>query len=273
MNYNARISSLLVLTLVVLSGCSSEPAGKAKKAERVLDRIQGKAQVTDESGGAMDAALNAGGHSVYLWEGTHRYRLFLKTPVEVDHGKQYVAEGINAQKAIDEIGDPDSGKHGYPLQASCERAVRMAWALSFDAVEPTAALVRNRVRRYPARPLFLVTRLRPATPEEINTFGAASKKDSAVGEEDVPEVTVAADKQRASLIEGPAILLAPLWEPAGGTARCKLIINPDGRIGELETGAQLCEIVPWSQFRYQPPVQGGHTVKVKTEVEVRFQAR
>ena len=270
MNHYVRIFCLLVLMLGVLGGCSSQsPAGGTKKTARALDRIQGKAQVTDESGGATDAALNAGGHSVYLWEGTRRYRLFLKSPVEMDHGKQYVAEGINAQKAIDDIGDPDLGKHGYPLQSSCERVVRMAWALSFDAVEPTAALVRNQVRRYPARPLFLVTRIRPATPEEISTLGG-SKQDAA--EDDVREVAVPADKQRALLIEGPTVLPAPLWEPAGGTARCKLIINPDGKIGELETGAQLCESVPWSRFRYKPPVQGGRPVKVSTEVEVRFEA-
>jgi hypothetical protein len=32
-------------------------------------------------------------------------------------------------------------------------------------------------------------------------------------------------------------------------------------------------MVPWSQFRYQPPVQNGHPVKVSTEVEVRFDPR
>ena len=140
MNYNARISSLLVLTLVALSGCSSDPAGKAKKAERVLDRIQGKAQVTDESGGAMDAALNAGGHSVYLWEGMHRYRLFLKTPVEVDHGKQYVAEGINAQKAIDEIGDADSAS----MATRCRRAAS-AWS---GWRGPCPSMPSSRLRRW-----------------------------------------------------------------------------------------------------------------------------
>ena len=269
MNHDARICCLLVLAVIALSGCSSESAKGTKKATRPLDRIQGKVQVTDESGGATDAALNAGGHSVYLWEGTRRYRLFLKTPVELEHGKQYVAEGVNAQKAIEEIGDPDMGKNGYPLQASCDRVVRMAWALSFDAVESTATLVRNRVRRYPARPLFLVTRIRPATAEEISSAAAAGEQDKA-GDENIPEVAVAADKQRALLIEGPTVLTAPLWEPAGGTARCKLIINTAGKVASLETGAQLCEIVPWSQFRYQPTVQRGRPVKVSTEVEVRF---
>jgi hypothetical protein len=41
----------------------------------------------------------------------------------------------------------------------------------------------------------------------------------------------------------------------------------------LATGAQLCEAVPWSEFRYQPPVKAGKPVTVKTEVEVRFQPR
>src|SRR5450759_2488001 len=36
---------------------------------------------------------------------------------------------------------------------------------------------------------------------------------------------------------------------------------------------QKPEIVPWSQYRYHPPVQGGHPVKVSTEVEVRFDPR
>jgi len=66
---------------------------------------------------------------------------------------------------------------------------------------------------------------------------------------------------------------APLWAPDGGTVRCKLTINPDGKVGELETGIQLCEAAPWSEFKYQPPVQAGHPVKVHTEVEVRFEPR
>ena len=32
-----------------------------------------------------------------------------------------IAEGVYAQKAIDEIGDPDQAKNGYPLQSNCER--------------------------------------------------------------------------------------------------------------------------------------------------------
>ena len=85
--------------------------------------------------------------------------------------------------------------------------------------------------------------------------------------------SVAGDKQRAFLIEGPIVQTAPLWERTGGTVRCKVVINPEGNVSELETGMQLCETVPWSQFRYQPPVQRGHPVKVKTEVEVRFEPR
>src|SRR5512133_2197476 len=173
MNRNACIGFVLVLTLFGLSGCSGSGAKDAKKAAQPLDKIQGRAQVTDESGGPTDAALNAGGHSVYLWEGTKRYRLYLRTPVEIEHQRFYIAEGINAQKAIEEIGDPDQGKNGYPLPASCDRVVRMAWSLSFDAVESTAALVRARVRRYPARPLFLVTRIRQATEDETKVLAKA----------------------------------------------------------------------------------------------------
>jgi hypothetical protein len=87
------------------------------------------------------------------------------------------------------------------------------------------------------------------------------------------EVSVAPDKQRALLIEGPPVQSAPLWEPTGRTVRCKVNIGPDGKTAGLDTAKQLCEIVPWSQYRYQPPVKGGHPVKVSTEVEVTFEPR
>ena len=275
MNRNARIFSFLVLALAALGGCSSQPSAKeSKKAGTAPDRIQGKAQVLVESSGATDAALNAGGPSVYLWEGAHRYRLFLRTAVDVVHGSEYIAEGVYAQKAIDELGDPDQGKNGYPLQSSCERVVRMAWSgLPFDVIDTHTSALRAMVQRYPARSVFLVTRIRPVTSTESGTVSAEPKKDAAVEEKNIPEISVAGDKQRAFLIEGPTVQTAPLWEPAGGTVRCKVVINPEGKISELETGAQLCETVPWSQFRYQPPVQGRHPVKVRTEVEVRFEPR
>jgi hypothetical protein len=274
MNRNARIFCFLVLALAASGGCSSKPPAKeSKKAGSALDTIQGKAQVLAESSGASNAALNAGGSSVYLWEGSRRYRLFLRTAAEVVHGSEYIAEGVYAQKAIDEIGDPDQGKNGYPLQPSCERVVRMAWSgLPFDAVDGYASVLRARVMRYPARPVFLVTRIRPVTSTESSTPSAEPKKEASADEK-TPEVSVAGDKQRAFLIDGPTVQTAPLWEPAGGTVRCKVVINPEGKISELETGAQLCETVPWAQFRYQPPVQGGHPVRVKTEVEVRFEPR
>jgi hypothetical protein len=275
MNRNARIFCFLVFTLAALGGCSSEPPAKdSKKAGTPLDRIQGKAQVLVESNGTTDTALNAGGPSVYLSEGMHRYRLFLKTPVEVTDGSEYIAEGVLAQKAIDEIGDPDQGKNGYPLESSCRHVVTRAWPnLSFDTIDAYVSLVRARVKRYPARPLFLVTRIQPATSGESSAASAEAKKNAAVEEKNIPEVSVAADKQRALLIEGPAVQAAPLWEPAGGTVRCKVVINPEGKIAELATGVQLCETVQWSQFRYQPPVKGGHPVTVRTEVEVRFEPR
>jgi len=276
MNRSARIFCFLVLTLAALAGCSSQPSGnESKKAETAPDRIQGKAQVLVEvGGGASDAALNAGGPSVYLWEGAKRYRLFLRTAVEVVHGNEYIAEGVYAQKAIDEIGDPDQGKNGYPLQSSCERVVRMAWSgQAFDAVDAQAAVLRATVKRYPARPVFLVTRIRAVKPTETGAAPAEPKKEAAAEEKNIPEVSVAAEKQRAFLMEGAPVQTAPLWEPAGGTVRCKVVIGPDGKISELESTAQLCESVPWSQFRYQPPVQGGHPVKVKTEVVVRFEPR
>ncbi len=84
MNYNVRSFCFLVLTLAAMVGCSSGTSTKdSKKGAAPLDRVQGKAQVVEDSAGATDAALNAGGPSVYLWEGTRRYRLFLRTPVEV----------------------------------------------------------------------------------------------------------------------------------------------------------------------------------------------
>jgi hypothetical protein len=272
---DARIFCFLVLTLAALSGCSSAPPAKdSKKAGTALDRIQGKAQVLLESTGAADAALSAGGSSVYIREGDRRYRLFLRTPVEVVDGNEYVAEGVYAQKAIDNLGDPDQGKNGYPLPASCERVVRMAWSdLSFDAFDADASLACARVKRYPARPLFLVVRIRPATSADNTAASGEAKKGAAAEEKNVPEVSVAAEKQRTFLISGPAVQTAPLWEPTGGTVRCKVVIDTEGKISGLETGVQLCEAVPWSQFRYQPPVQGGHPVTVRTEVEVRFDPR
>ena len=272
MNRNTRIFCFLVLTLAALGGCSSQPSTQeSKKAATPLDKIQGKAQVLVESAGASDAALNAGGPSVYIWEGATRYRLFLRTAVEITHGSEYIAEGIYAQKAIEEIGDPDQGKNGYPLQPSCERVVTMAWSnLPFDAIDAQATILRATVKRYPARPVFLVARIRPV---ERGAASGEPKKDAAAEAKDIPEVTVAADKQKALLVAGSPVQPAPLWEPAGGTVSCKVVIGPDGKISELESGAQLCETVQWSQFKYQPPVQGGHPVKVKTEVEVKFEAR
>jgi len=275
MNRKWGISFSLVLTLAAFCGCSSKPsANEAKKAARPLDKILGKAQVLVESGGTMDSALNAGGSSVYLWEGMHRYRLFLRTPVDVTHGSQYVAEGIYAQKAIDEIGDPDQGKNGYPLQSSCAKVVTMAWGgLAFDDIDAQASVLRTRVNRYPARPLFLVARIRPATEEEITkASGEAKKVDTAEGKK-IPQVEIAWEKERASLTNGQLVQTAPLWDPKGGTAQCKVVIDTDGKISELETGMQLCESVEWSEFRFQPLVQAGHPVKVETEVEIRFEPR
>lgn len=263
MNRHVFLFGFLAVTLAASIGCSSKPP--ATQSKRPLDRIQGKAQVLEEGGGASDASLNAGGSSVYLWQGVRRYRLFLKTPAEIVHGNEYVAEGVDAQKAIDEIGDPDQGRNGYPLQASCERVVTMAWAnVSFDAIASTASLVRARVKRYPARPLFLVTRIQPV---------AAGEAKKEAEESNITEVSVAADKQSALLIEGPTVQIAPLWQPAGGTVNCRVVISSQGKVSELATGEQLCEAVPWAQFRYQPPVRGGQPVKVNTEVEVRFEPR
>jgi hypothetical protein len=267
-----RTLCFVALAAAVWTGCSSKPADNTPKAQIPLETIQGKVQTLIESNGATDAALNAGGQSVYLWSGLHRYRLFLRTPTEVIHGEQYVARGVFAQKVIDEIGDPDLGKHGYPLDKSCERVVRRAWPnLSMDGIDTNVALVKARVKRYPARPLFLVTQLRSATTEEIKVAAEAAK--SAGGDSNVPEISIAAGKQGPPLVEGAAVQPAPLWEPDGGAVSCKLLIGADGKVAELDTGKQLCEAVPWETFRYQPTLKAGKPVRVRTEVEIRFEPK
>jgi len=272
MHRNARILYFLVLTLAGLIGCSKQPSGKeAGKAAAAPDKIQGKAQVNLDETTATDAAMNADGPSIYLLDGLHRYRLFFNKPFQVDPGKEYMAEGVNAQRVIDEIGDPDQGKNGYPLESSCQRVVNTAWpGLAMDVMDLHVSTLRGRIKRYPARTVFLVTKLEPVPSKESGTDSAKPKKKAE--EKEVPEVSVPSDKQRALLIDGPSTLPAPLWQPEGGAARCKVTIS-DGKISELDTGAQLCETVPWSQFHYQPTLKGGHPVKVKTEVEVQFQPR
>jgi hypothetical protein len=256
----------LVLAFAGLAGCSSKPP--TKPAAAAPDKIQGKAQVDVGETSALDASLNAGGPSVYLVDGLSRYRLFFNKTFQVDPGKEYVAEGVYAQKAIDAMGDPDQGKNGYPLASSCNSVVGMAWpGLSFDLADSYSTSLRNKVKRFPARPVFLVTGMQPA-PDS-----AKQKKDAGPADKEAPEVTVPADKQRALLVAGPTVLPAPLWEPTGGTARCKVVIDEEGKIAELDSGTQLCETVPWVQFSYQPTVKGGHPARVNTEVEVRFDPR
>ena len=262
----------LVLMLGGLGGCSSGPSPQqSASARKPLDKIQGKVQEMMTETTATDVALNAGGPSVYILNGLRRYRLFFRAATEIDASQEYVVEGVDAQKAIDAIGDPDQGKNGYPLAASCERVVKTAWpALAFDVTDLDAQVLGARIKRYPARPVFLVTKLRPATAEEK---AAAAKGATAVEGEDIAEVTVPAAKQRALLVESPASLPAPLWAPAGGPVSCKLVIDKDGKVMDLETGAQLCESVPWGEFRYKPTLKAGKPVRVETEVEVRFEPR
>jgi hypothetical protein len=265
---------LAALAIAGMAACSSGPRAKqASKSEAPLDKIQGKIQLLAQGAGSADARLNEGQPVLYLWQGVRRYTLFFRKPADIVPGKEYAVEGIDAQKAIDEIGDPDEGQDGYPLASSCERVVRMAWSgLSFDETDGRAAALRVRVKRYPARPVFLVMRIQSVAPAD-----SPASADRAAGAEgndaNIPEVPVAADKQRASLIAGPTTLTAPLWEPAGGMALCPVVIDTAGKISGLDTGMQLCEAVPWSEFRYRPLLQAGRAVKVKTEVEVRFKPR
>lgn len=259
----------LVLALGGLAGCSSEPP--KKQAAAPPDKIQGKAQVVLTETTALDNSINGGGPSVYLVDGLNRYRLFFDKSVPVEPGHEYIAEGVYAQKAMDAIGDPDNGKNGYPLGPSCDSVVRMAWpALAFDVVDSYSNSLRAKVKRFPARPVFLVTQIQPATG---SADSAKQKKDAGTEESEAPLVSAPADKQRALLVEGATTLTAPLWEPTGGTVRCKVVIDEAGKIAELDSGTQLCETVPWSKFRYQPTVKGGHPVRVNTEVEVRFDPR
>ena len=139
-----------------------------------------------------------------------------------------------------------------------------------DVTDSYANSLRAKVKRFPARPVFLMTKLEPVS-------GAAeSGKDRrmpGLRRRELRRSPFPADKQRALLIEGPTVLAAPLWEPSGGTAHCKVVIDEEGKIAELNSGAQLCETVPWSQFRYKPTLKGGQPVRVNTEVEVRFDPR
>jgi hypothetical protein len=275
MNRATYVFCCLVVALAGLAGCSSKPSDKAPTQAATPDKVQGKAQILLDETSPSDTALNAGGPSVYLVDGMHRYRLFFNKAFEVEPGHEYIATGVYAQKAMDAIGDPDQGKNGYPLQSSCESVVRMAWpGLAMDLTDSYSNSLRAKVNRFPARPVFLVTQIQPVTPAD------SAKQTTQVGglrhggqKKEAPEVSVPADKQRALLVEGPTNLTAPLWEPAAGTAHCKVIIDEEGKIAELHSGAQLCETVPWSQFRYKPTVKGGRPVRVSTEVEVHFDAR
>jgi hypothetical protein len=259
--------SLLLLGLAGLAGCSNKQPQKEAAAP---DKIQGKAQIILSETSALDASMNAGGPSVYLVDGLNRYRLFFNTPFQVEPGKEYAAEGVLAQKAIDAIGDPDQGKNGYPLKSSCDSVVNRAWpGLALDLADSYANSLRDRVKRFPARPVFLVTKIELVT----GPAGSAKQTEAGAAEKEAPEISVPADKQRALLIEGPTKFGAPLWEPSGGTTRCKVVIDEEGKIAELASGAQLCESVPWSQFRYKPTVKAGHPVRVSTEVEVSFDPR
>lgn len=267
MTRNKCVFPYFILALSGLAGCSREAP---KQAAMPPDKIQGKAQVVVTETTALDASMNGGGPSVYLVDGLNRYRLFFDKAPQVDPGKEYMAEGVYAQKTIDAIGDPDRGKNGYPLGSSCDTAVRTAWpGLAFDVVDSYSTSLRAKVKRFPARPVFLVTRIQPVSAAD----SAKPKKDAEGEEQEAPQVSVPAEKQRALLAEGPTVLPAPLWEPEGETARCKVVIDEEGKIAELNSGAQLCEAVPWVQFRYQPTVKGGHPVRVSTEVEIRFDAR
>jgi hypothetical protein len=126
-------------------------------------------------------------------------------------------EGVEAQKAIEEIGDPDKGKKGYPLASSCQRVIRMAWGnQSMDLADGQVSVLRAQVNRYPARTIFLVTKLTPAPDEG---------KKAAEEEKELPSISVPGEKQAGVKIAGPTSQPAPFWAPEGGLAKCKVIID------------------------------------------------
>jgi len=260
---NVYVLCLLVLTLGALDSCSSGPSATndSRKAAVAPDKIQGTAKVAEWEASPADAAMNAGGPSVYLVNGLKRYRLFFNKPAPVENGKEYVAEGIYAQKAIDEIGDPDKGRNGYPLPGSCDRVVRMAWpGLAFDVTDGRISVLQARIKRYPARPIFLVERLTPVGVDK-------PKQNAEPEDEEGAEVSAPAEKQRALLLASPPPATAPLWEPTASTTTCRVIVNKEGNISKLDTGAQLCEAVDWSQFRYKPTLKTGHPVAVRPKLK------
>ena len=66
MTRNTSVFCFLVLAVTGLAGCSSEPP---KQAAAPPDKIHGKAEIHLNEATALDAALNAGGPSVYLVDG------------------------------------------------------------------------------------------------------------------------------------------------------------------------------------------------------------
>lgn len=275
MGGNAWILCCVVCTVSMFSGCAGGRSAKdSRTAAPVRDTIQGKTQINLDETSQTDKAMNAGGPSVHVIVGMRPYRLFLKTPFDIEAAKEYRVEGIYAQKVIDELGDPDNGSNGYPLLSSCQRVVKTAWpGMAMDVTGGYAQTLRDKVRRYPARPVFLVTRIEAVAAKEDKSGSAEAKKSAGSSDADAPELSVPAEKQLASFIEGPTVQQAPLWEPGGRTIRCKVQINPEGKVSELQSGAQLCESVPWAQFRYRPTVDKGRPAKVNTEVEIRFEPR
>src|SRR5580698_10426664 len=132
MTRNRYLFCFPVLAVAGLAGCSSTPT--AKPVAVTLDKIQGKAIVLLNETTTLDAALNAGGPSVYLVDGLKRYRLFFNKPFDVEAEKEYAVEGVYAQKAIDAIGDAGQGSNGYPPESSCDHVVKTAWpGIAMDA--------------------------------------------------------------------------------------------------------------------------------------------
>ena len=156
---------------------------------------------------------------------------------------------------------PAPPDHAPPRHTSCDSIVGAAWpGQAFDVTDANSNALCAKVKRFPARPVFLVKKIQ-----------AVESKEAKKAEKELPDIDVPAEKEMAALKAGPTTLPAPLWAPEGGTAKCKVVIGADGKIAELATGAQLCEQVPWEQFQFEPPTKGGKPVNVNTEIEVKFQ--
>jgi hypothetical protein len=143
--------------------------------------------------------------------------------------------------------------------------------LAFDALDAQSGLVCSVIKRRPARPLFLVTKIEPLALDDAAKQKAVADKKKA--EADKKEITVPAAKQKALLLESAPVQTAPLFQPAGGKETCKVFIDDQGKVDQMLSGRPLCEAVDWSKYSWKPTLQAGKPVWVNSEVEIHFDPR